>query len=66
MSSDVGNKQSAQGAAEAPQEGEIRITDKRRVTPDSVSEHEELQNDSSAQAEIETLQAKLKEAEEKC
>jgi len=67
MSSDVGNKQSAQGAAEAPQEGEIRITDKRRVTDDAdpVSEQEELQNDSSAQAEIEALQAKLKESEEK-
>lgn len=67
MSSDVGNKQSAQGAAEAPQEGEIRITDKRRVTADAelVAEQEEAQNDSSAQAEIEALQAKLKEADEK-
>lgn len=67
MSSDVGNKQSAQGAAEAPQEGEIRINDKRRVTADadSGSEQEELQADSSAQAELEALQAKLKEAEEK-
>ncbi len=68
MSSDVGNKQSAQGAAEAPQEGEIRVTDKRRVTAEgeSVPEQEERSGaEGSVQAEIEALQAKLKDTEEK-
>ncbi len=67
MNSNTGNE--AKWAAAEAAENEFRVTDKRRVTPEteSVTESDELQPaaDSSLQSEIEALQVKLKEAEEK-
>lgn len=67
MNSNTGNE--AKRAAAEAAENEFRVTDKRRVTPEteSVTESDELQPaaDSSLQSEIEALQVKLKEAEEK-
>jgi len=78
MSSNVGNQEATQSAAEPEkeksadtQEPEIRVTDKRRFNNegDPVPDAEELNAStdemSEAQAEIEMLQTKLKEAEEK-
>lgn len=67
MNSNTGNE--AKRAAAEAAENEFRVTDKRRVTPEteSVTESDELQPaaDSSLQSEMEALQVKLKEAEEK-
>ncbi|HQR31896.1 MAG TPA: nucleotide exchange factor GrpE [Blastocatellia bacterium] len=67
MNSNTGNE--ANGAAAEAAENEFRVTDKRRVTPESesVAEPEDGQSpaDNSLQGEIELLQVKLKEAEEK-
>lgn len=78
MSSNVGNQEASQSAADVAkedvadnQESEIRVTDKRRFTTDGepVVEHEELEvpadNSSEAGTEIEMLKTKLKESEEK-
>lgn len=78
MSSNVGNQEASQAAADVAkedvadnQESEIRVTDKRRFTTDGepVVEHEELEvsadNSSEAHSEIEMLRTKLKESEEK-
>lgn len=67
MNSNKGNDAS-QAAAEAA-ENEIRVTDKRRVTAEGESgaEREDTQSgaENSLQSEIESLQLKLKESEEK-
>ncbi len=78
MSSNVGNQEASQTAADVVKEGlannqesEIRVSDKRRFTTDgeSVVEQEELEvpadNSSEAGTEIEMLRTKLKESEEK-
>lgn len=64
MNSNVRNE-ATQAAAEAA-ENEIRVTDKRRVTVEGelIAENTESQTDNQSE-EVETLQAKLKEAEEK-
>jgi molecular chaperone GrpE len=64
MNSNVRNE-ATQAAAEAA-ENEIRVTDKRRVTVEGelIAENTESQTDNKSE-EVETLQAKLKESEEK-
>ncbi|MDQ3010153.1 MAG: hypothetical protein M3X11_05565, partial [Acidobacteriota bacterium] len=67
MNSNARNQEAGYAAAEATQENEVRINDKRRVTADgelTVEAEEQGQADGLSE-EIESLQAKLKEAEEK-
>lgn len=67
MSSNMGNKEASQAAAEAAQEHEIRVNDKRRFTAEGepIAEIEEPASAEAPSAEVEALQAKLKESEEK-
>lgn len=67
MNSNVGNQEASQAAAEAAQEHDIRVNDKRRFTADGepITEIEEQASADTASVEIESLQAKLKDAEEK-
>jgi len=65
MNSNKGN-QEAQAEAEAAEEHEIRVTDKRRITPDGDPAEAEVREAAEQPSEsLESLQAKLKEAEEK-
>ena len=67
MNSNARNQEASQAAAEAAQENEVQVKDKRRVTADGEAtiEAEEQNQSASLSEEIESLQAKLKEAEEK-
>jgi molecular chaperone GrpE len=67
MSSKVGNQEASQTAAEAAQEHEIRVNDKRRFTADGepIAEAEEQATAEAPSVDVESLQAKLKESEEK-
>ena len=67
MSSNVGNHEAAQAAAEAAQEHEIRVNDKRRFTADGepIADADEQASTEAPAADVESLQAKLKDAEEK-
>ncbi|HEX9001815.1 MAG TPA: nucleotide exchange factor GrpE [Blastocatellia bacterium] len=67
MSSNMGNKEASQAAAEAAQEHEIRVNDKRRFTAEGepIAEIEEPASAEAPSVEVESLQAKLKESEEK-
>lgn len=67
MNSNMGNQEASQAAAEAAQESEIRVKDKRRFTPDGdpVAESEEQVAEEKPSEDLEALQAKLKDAEEK-
>ncbi|MEO6726814.1 MAG: nucleotide exchange factor GrpE [Blastocatellia bacterium] len=67
MNSNARNQEAGQAAAEAAKENEVRVNDKRRVTADgepTVEAEEQGQADGLSE-EVESLQAKLKEAEEK-
>ncbi len=71
MNSNARNQESSPAAAEAAQENEVPVKDKRRVTADgevTVEAEEQDQADGlpdGLSAEVESLQVKLKEAEEK-
>lgn len=68
MSSNMGNQESSQAAAEAAQEHEIRVNDKRRFTADGepiAEQADEQDSNENTLVDVESLQAKLKEAEEK-
>src|SRR5215208_7086439 len=67
MNSNARNQEASQAAAEAAQENEFQVKDKRRVTADGEPTVEAEEQDQSAglSEEVESLQAKLKEAEEK-
>lgn len=74
MNSNVGNQEASQAAAEAAQEEEFRVTDKRRIHVNEGSdgepvaetvEQESAESSADARLEIDSLQAKLKESEEK-
>jgi len=67
MNPNARNQEASQAAAEAADEKEVRVTDKRRFTPEGepVAEAEEQGQTETAAEEIESLQAKLKDAEEK-
>lgn len=67
MNSNARNQEASQAAAEAAQENEVQVKDKRRVTADGEPSIETVEQEQSASLsdEIESLQAKLKEAEEK-
>lgn len=67
MNSNARNQEASQAAAEAAQENEVQVKDKRRVTVDGEPSIETVEQEQSASLsdEIESLQAKLKEAEEK-
>src|SRR5436190_12003419 len=67
MNSNARNKEASQAAAEAAQENEVRVTDKRRFNADGepVVEAEEQDPAEASTEGVESLQAKLKEAEEK-
>lgn len=67
MNPNVGNQEASQAAAEATQEHEIRVKDKRRFNADGepIGENEEQDSTDAPSENIESLQAKLKEAEEK-
>ena len=67
MNSNARNKEASQAAAEAAQENEVRVTDKRRFNADGepVVEAEEQDPAEASIEGVESLQAKLKEAEDK-
>jgi molecular chaperone GrpE len=67
MNSNARNKEASQAAAEAAQEHEIRVKDKRRFTADGepIVEAQEQEQAEAPTEGVESLQAKLKEAEEK-
>jgi molecular chaperone GrpE len=67
MSSKVGNQEASQAAAEAAEEHEIRVNDKRRFTADGelIADAEEQASAEASSVDVESFQAKLKESEEK-
>lgn len=67
MNSNARNQEASHAAAEAAQENEVQVKDKRRFTADGepTVEAEEQERADSLSEESESLQAKLKEAEEK-
>ncbi|MEP7341395.1 MAG: nucleotide exchange factor GrpE [Acidobacteriota bacterium] len=67
MNSNARNQEASQAAAEAAQEHEVRVKDKRRFTADGepIIEAQEQEQAEASTDGVELLQAKLKEAEEK-
>jgi len=67
MNSNARNQESSQAAAEAAQENEVRVKDRRRFTADGepIVEAQEQEQAEASTDGVESLQAKLKEAEEK-
>ncbi|MDX2042840.1 MAG: nucleotide exchange factor GrpE [Acidobacteriota bacterium] len=67
MNSNTGNEASQAATAEAAEIHEIRVNDKRRFTPEGelIAENADATPTDNSSEELEILQTKLKEAEEK-